>query len=88
MNGASRRIDELVTGFEAHRRKHTGGSEQQFPGGAYVALHSLSHALMMEIALECGYPSSSLKERIYAFQPPRDGPKPRMSVYDHPGSDP
>ena len=28
-------------------------------------IHSLSHALMNEIALECGYPSTSLKERIY-----------------------
>ncbi|WP_051505551.1 DUF1998 domain-containing protein [Mesorhizobium sp. WSM2561] len=35
-------------------------------GGTYWALHSLSHALMGELALECGYPLSSLKERIYA----------------------
>jgi hypothetical protein len=35
-------------------------------GAAYWALHSLSHALMAELALECGYPISSLKERIYA----------------------
>lgn len=35
-------------------------------GAAYWALHSLSHALMAELALECGYPLSSLKERIYA----------------------
>ena len=35
-------------------------------GAAYWALHSLSHAFMRELALECGYPISSLKERIYA----------------------
>jgi hypothetical protein len=35
-------------------------------GAAYWALHSLTHALMVELALECGYPISSLKERIYA----------------------
>lgn len=29
-------------------------------------LHSLSHALMTEIALDCGYSSSALKERVYA----------------------
>ncbi|WP_226948557.1 DUF1998 domain-containing protein, partial [Rhizorhabdus wittichii] len=28
-------------------------------------IHSFSHALMNEIALECGYPSTALKERIY-----------------------
>ena len=36
------------------------------PGAAYVLLHSLSHALLTEIALYCGYPASSLKERVYA----------------------
>lgn len=36
---------------------------------AYWALHSLSHAFMTELALECGYPISSLKERIYASGP-------------------
>lgn len=35
-------------------------------GASYWALHSLSHVLMRELALECGYPISSLKERIYA----------------------
>jgi hypothetical protein len=35
-------------------------------GVTYWALHSLSHAVMAELALECGYPISSLKERIYA----------------------
>ena len=35
-------------------------------GAGYWALHSLSHALLAELALDCGYPLSSLKERIYA----------------------
>ena len=35
-------------------------------GAGYWALHSLSHAFMAELALECGYPLSSLKERIYS----------------------
>jgi hypothetical protein len=38
-------------------------------GIAYWALHSLSHAFMAELALECGYPLSSLKERIYSTGP-------------------
>ena len=37
-----------------------------FPGLAYVMLHSLSHMLMTSIALDCGYPASSLRERVYA----------------------
>ncbi len=35
-------------------------------GIAYWAVHSLSHALMSELSLECGYPLSSLKERVYS----------------------
>lgn len=35
-------------------------------GIAYWALHSLSHAVMSELSLECGYPLSSLKERVYS----------------------
>lgn len=35
-------------------------------GAPYWALHSLSHSLMAELSLQCGYPLSSLKERIYA----------------------
>ena len=40
--------------------------ENRFPGLPYVMLHSLSHMLMTAVALECGYPASSLRERVYA----------------------
>ena len=38
-----------------------------FPGLAYYLIHAFSHAAMNEIALECGYPATALKERIYAL---------------------
>ena len=37
-----------------------------FPGLPYIMLHSLSHMLMTSIALDCGYPASSMRERVYA----------------------
>ena len=37
-----------------------------FPGLPYVMLHSLSHMPMTSISLDCGYPASSLRERVYA----------------------
>ena len=40
--------------------------EEGFPGLPYVMLHSLSHMLMTSITLDCGYPASSLRERVYA----------------------
>jgi Domain of unknown function (DUF1998) len=43
-----------------------------------VLLHSLSHALITEIALDCGYPASSLKERVYAL--PSSGESQRYGI--------
>lgn len=34
----------------------------------YVMAHSLAHALMSEVALDCGYPASALKERLYVLR--------------------
>lgn len=42
-------------------------SKRQFPGAAYVLVHSIAHLLLTEVALECGYPASSLRERVYGF---------------------
>jgi hypothetical protein len=39
--------------------------ETGFPGIRFVLLHSLSHALMRQIALECGYTAASVRERLY-----------------------
>ena len=33
----------------------------------YVMAHSLAHALMTEVAIDCGYPASALKERVYVL---------------------
>ena len=37
-----------------------------WPGARYIALHTLTHLLIRTIALECGYSSASLSERIYS----------------------
>lgn len=59
-----KRLDGLLKGHSewARRRK----SARPFPGGPYVLLHTLSHLLMQSLAMQCGYPASSLRERIFA----------------------
>jgi hypothetical protein len=42
-------------------------SEFDWPGEAYLMLHSLAHLLITTAALECGYGASAIKERIYSF---------------------
>ncbi len=55
--------------FEAHknwrRLRNQQPPEAGFPGIRFVLLHSLSHALMRQIALECGYTAASIRERLY-----------------------
>ncbi len=63
--GVQHRGDVLRVGTENYANRHS--VVLQFPGLPYILLHSLSHALMEEIALDCGYPLSSLKERVYAI---------------------
>jgi hypothetical protein len=43
---------------------------ERFPGPVYYMLHSFSHLLLTAISLECGYPASSLRERIFVSTDP------------------
>lgn len=56
----------LAAGFDCWRAEHHG-SRRQFPGLPYIMLHSFSHLLITAVSLECGYPASSIRERIYAM---------------------
>ena len=61
--------------FEAHRRWRTArGLEPNdgYPTMRYVLLHSLSHALIRQFSLECGYTTASIRERIYSRPPGGD----------------
>jgi hypothetical protein len=44
-----------------------------FPGIRLVLLHSLSHALMRQFVLDCGYTSASIRERLYYRRQSEDG---------------
>lgn len=56
----------------AYRRWAVSRSRQlvdSFPIPRYLLLHTLSHLLIREIALDCGYSSASIRERIYVGEP-------------------
>ncbi|WP_438387937.1 DrmB family protein [Actinopolyspora saharensis] len=52
---------------------------RHWPGVRYLALHTLSHLLIRTIALECGYSSANLSERIYAGT--EDDPRSGILLY-------
>ncbi|MCI0435006.1 MAG: DUF1998 domain-containing protein [Gemmatimonadetes bacterium] len=60
------RVDHLADGHIRWQHGHRGRANRLFPGGPYVLLHTLSHLLIQSIAMRCGYPASSIRERVYA----------------------
>jgi hypothetical protein len=62
--------------FDAHKawrqRRRISPAAAGFPGIRYVLLHSLAHALMRELVVECGYSAASVRERIYSRDPDAD----------------
>lgn len=61
------RAKQLEAGHDSWCREHTG-SMRKFVGLPYIMLHSFAHMLITAVALECGYPASSIRERIYALK--------------------
>lgn len=65
-----KRVQELNQHFHrAHQRwRNSRGldPDSNYPGMRYVLLHSLAHALIRQVSLECGYTAASIRERIYS----------------------
>lgn len=57
------RCADLERGHDAWNESRQKSHE--FPGGAYILLHTLSHLLIQSFSMHCGYPASSIRERIY-----------------------
>ena len=60
----------LLAGYDAWKTEHFGATKKFVETGGllpYVLLHSFSHMLVTAVSLECGYPASSIRERIYAI---------------------
>src|SRR5260370_15131747 len=73
------RLDALASGHQLWMKDRK--TERPFPGGPYVLLHTLSHLLIQSLAMRCGYPASSIRERIYT-----DGHAERFGILLYTGS--
>lgn len=62
--GVQKRLADLLIGHQ--RWMNNRKTQRPFPGGQYVLLHTLSHLLLQSLAMRCGYPASSIRERVYA----------------------
>ena len=59
------RVQALKAGHDAWLASRPGITSA-FRGGAYLLLHTLAHLLCQVVAIRSGYPSSAIRERIYA----------------------
>lgn len=65
LSAVLKRTQMLASGFQA---KFGDNEKKKFFGAPFYMIHSFSHLLMNRIALECGYPASSIRERVYALK--------------------
>ena len=57
------RLNLLAAGQERWNKGRK--TPRVFPGGSYVLLHTLAHLLIQSVAMRCGYPAASIRERVY-----------------------
>jgi hypothetical protein len=81
--GTSDRDDEFRQAHAAWReRRRIPEPTAGYPGLRLVLVHTLAHALMRRLALECGYSQASIRERIYSAPPEaEDGPMAGVLLY-------
>lgn len=62
-----KKVDNMLRGgHKGWRNSRHLNPNEGYPGIRYAMLHTLSHLLIRELALECGYNAASIRERIYA----------------------
>lgn len=79
--GAVQAVDKMLRGgHKGWRNSRHLEPTDGYPGIRYAMLHTLSHLLIRELALECGYNAASIRERIYA-DTAGDAPQAGILIY-------
>ena len=66
LDAVKARSQKLENGHRGWRNSKKLDPNEGYPGVRYAMLHTFAHALIRELALECGYNAASIRERIYA----------------------
>jgi hypothetical protein len=66
-----------------------GATAEELPGARTLLVHTLSHVLMEQLGLSCGYSSTALRERLYVAQAgdTDDGMAGLLLITSTPGTD-
>lgn len=63
---ASERMEGLRRAHRSWRHQRNLNPDTHMPSARFVLLHTLAHLLIHELALDAGYNTASIRERIYA----------------------
>lgn len=66
VESVKQRDEMLRLGHQGWRNARGLDPNVGYPGVRYAMLHTFSHLLIRELALECGYNAASIRERIYS----------------------
>ena len=72
---------EFEQGHQAWRISKNLDPNDGYPGIRYVMMHTFAHALIRQLAIECGYTSASITERIYSRNPLDGEPMAGVLIY-------
>ncbi len=72
---------EFEVSHQAWRASKNLEPNKGYPGIRYVLLHTFAHALIRQLAIECGYTSASITERIYSRNPSDGDPMAGVLIY-------
>lgn len=72
---------EFELGHQAWRSSKNLDPSKGYPGIRYVLLHTFAHAMIRQLAIECGYTSASITERIYSRNPDEGTPMAGVLIY-------
>lgn len=72
---------EFKRGHQEWRMSKNLEPNEGYPGIRYVMMHTFAHALIRQLAIECGYTSASITERIYSRDPREGEPMAGVLIY-------
>jgi hypothetical protein len=80
-NRTTKQADEFVGAHRRWRESRNLDPSLGFPGMRYVLLHSFAHAVIRQLAVECGYNTASISERIYSRSHLEEDPMAGVLIY-------
>ena len=78
---ADARYHQMLAAHQGWRRRRGLEPRQDHRRARFLLLHSLAHLLIHQVALDCGYSTASIRERLYCRTPDEGDPMAGVLLY-------